>query len=167
LRRLIPHGKGMVKRLDNQPRMEDVFTTNSRADNEENVNLTDEHLFVFYSTLLELQKILESALVLTKKNAGEKMQKSDTDEITRKMVPLRTKMRYKSMLPVLEMASVHNVELVKFFFKLLYQADTRRADAKELNSTEDKKYDMEMVPINERKEAKQHFAYLNKLLPFM
>ena len=31
------------------------------------------------------------------------------------------------MLPVLEMASVHNVELVKFFFKLLYQADTRRA----------------------------------------
>ena len=35
--------------------------------------------------------------------------------------------RYKSMLPVLEMASVHNVELVKFFFKLLYQADTRRA----------------------------------------
>ena len=38
--------------------------------------------------------------------------------------------RYKSMLPVLEMASVHNVELVKFFFKLLYQADTRRADAK-------------------------------------
>ena len=34
------------------------------------------------------------------------------------------------MLPVLEMASVHNVELVKFFFKLLYQADTRRADAK-------------------------------------
>ena len=37
--------------------------------------------------------------------------------------------RYKSMLPVLEMASVHNVELVKFFFKLLYQADTRRADS--------------------------------------
>ena len=34
LRRLIPHGKGMVKRLDNQPRMEDVFTTNSRADQE-------------------------------------------------------------------------------------------------------------------------------------
>ena len=33
------------------------------------------------------------------------------------------------MLPVLEMASVHNVELVKFFFKLLYQADTRRADS--------------------------------------
>ena len=32
LRRLIPHGKGMVKRLDNQPRMEDVFATNSRAD---------------------------------------------------------------------------------------------------------------------------------------
>ena len=30
------------------------------------------------------------------------------------------------MLPVLEMASVHNVELVKFFFKLLYKADTRR-----------------------------------------
>ena len=59
----------------------------------ENVNLTDEHLFVFYSTLLELQKILESALVLTKKNAGEKMQNPDTDEITRKMVPLRTKMR--------------------------------------------------------------------------
>ena len=59
----------------------------------ENVNLTDEHLFVFYSTLLELQKTLESALVLTKKNAGETRQKSDTDEITRKMVPLRTKMR--------------------------------------------------------------------------
>ena len=33
LRRLIPHGKGMVRRLDNQPRMEDVFTTNSRSDN--------------------------------------------------------------------------------------------------------------------------------------
>ena len=32
LRRLIPHGKGMVKRLDNQPRMEDVFATNSRVD---------------------------------------------------------------------------------------------------------------------------------------
>ena len=34
LRRLIPHGKGMVKRLDNQPRMEDVFSTNSRTDDE-------------------------------------------------------------------------------------------------------------------------------------
>ena len=32
------------------------------------------------------------------------------------------------MLPVLKMASVHNVELVKFFFKLLYQADNRRTD---------------------------------------
>ena len=36
--------------------------------------------------------------------------------------------RYQSMLPVLENASVHNVELVKFFFKLLYQADNRRSD---------------------------------------
>ena len=36
--------------------------------------------------------------------------------------------RYQSMLPVLKMASVHNVELVKFFFKLLYQADNRRTD---------------------------------------
>ena len=60
----------------------------------ENINLTDEHLFVFYSTLLELQKILESALVLTKKNAGEKMEENEAQtESIRKMVPLLTKMR--------------------------------------------------------------------------
>ena len=38
--------------------------------------------------------------------------------------------RYQSMLPVLKMASIHNVELVKFFFKLLYQADTQKSDVK-------------------------------------
>ena len=60
----------------------------------DNINLTDEHLFVFYSTLLELQKILESALVLTKKNAGEKMQEAAAQaENVRKTVPLLTKMR--------------------------------------------------------------------------
>ena len=60
----------------------------------EHINLTDEHLFVFYSTLLELQKILESALVLTKKNAGEKMEETEAEsQNIRKMVPLLTKMR--------------------------------------------------------------------------
>merc|ERR1711997_1449178 len=160
LRRLIPHGKGMVKRLDNQPRMEDVFSTNSRTDNDEHINLTDEHLFVFYSTLLELQKILESALVLTKKNAGEKMEETEAEsQNIRKMVPLLTKMRYQSMLPVLKMASVHNVELVKFFFKLLYQADTQKPEIKDKNSKNDRMYHMEMVPISERTEAREHFAY--------
>ena len=35
------------------------------------------------------------------------------------------------------------------------------------NSANDRMYHMEMVPINERTEAREHFAYLNKLLPFM
>ena len=38
------------------------------------------------------------------------------------------------MLPVLKMASVHNVELVKFFFKLLYQADTQKPEVKGIYS---------------------------------
>ena len=106
------------------------------------------------------------------------------------------------MLPVLKMASVHNVELVKFFFKLLYQADTQKPEVKGIhtfyssfkficnisenkkytiqifnviildfvldnNSKSDRMYHMEMVPISERTEAREHFAYLNKLLPFM
>ena len=42
--------------------------------------------------------------------------------------------RYQSMLPVLKMASVHNVELVKFFFKLLYQADTQKPEVKGIHT---------------------------------
>ena len=59
----------------------------------ENVNLTDEHLFVFYSTLLELQKILESALSLTMENAGKATKENNSTGQGRATVPLMTKMR--------------------------------------------------------------------------
>ena len=99
---LLPHLKD-VNILKDQPRMSEVGAGRS---------LKQEQIYIFYVTLLELQKVLEKTMA----KAG---------------LP-------RDLSKVLEEAESHNLELIKFFFKHLVRTD-REENAESILDQKDRR----------------------------
>ena len=115
---LLPHLKD-INILNDQPRMAEVAAGRS---------LKQEQIYIFYVTLLELQKVLEN----TMKKPG--------------LPP--------DLTEILEEAGVHNMELIKFFFKHLVRTD-REKDSRSVLDQKD------------RRSFARHFGFLRQVFPFL
>jgi len=121
--------QGLIRLLDSQPRLEDILYKKVGGE----VELRKDEIFVFYTTFVELQKLLQKSLDVELNVDGDR----------------------RAQLDVLERAIQENDSLVKFFFKLLYAADST-----------------ETIPIKEitdqdLNKARRTFEYLTLLLPFL
>ena len=121
--------QGLIRLLDSQPRLEDILYKKVGGEGE----LRKDEIFVFYTTFVELQKLLQKSLDVELNVDGDR----------------------RAQLDVLERAIQENDSLVKFFFKLLYAADST-----------------ETIPIKEitdqdLNKARRTFEYLTLLLPFL
>ena len=83
---------GLIRLLETQPRLEDILYGKVDGD----VGLRKDEIFVFYTTFVQLQKLLQKSSQLVDNQQDQKILKS---------------------------ALQKNERLIKFFFKTLYAAD--------------------------------------------